>query len=174
MPVLVSTNSVTLDINALFDNVRGETPISAKDALTGKFTQRLVQTPDYAISLLTYVGYQVEDGPSDGVEYEVELYATGKVRKFSFVDEMLTFIDLYLLSTHKLTRITFSLADLAREQYELKRKGSSGRYSVAFKGVAAFIAEVDDIDAERPTGFIKTDAIPALQPLFATLKAELR
>lgn len=174
MPVSISTNSVTLDINALFDNVRGDNPLSAAQALVGKFTQPLVKTPDYTISLNTYVDNHVEGEPINGTEYQVELFAVNNVRTFSFASEMLEFIDAYMLKTHTVSRISFSLRGVDRKHYEFKRKGSSGRLNIVFKELDVVIAEVDDVEAERAVGFIKKDKILALTPLFTTLKAEIQ
>lgn len=173
MPVIVSTTSVTLDIHSLFPHSEEGKAAAAREALTGKFTQKLVSTPDYTISLLTYVDCYLEGCPINGAEYEVELIKTEKKRTFISVSEMLEFIDAYVTSLHEMARVEFSLKGLQNDEYVISRPSAFGRKNVTLRDLNVIIREVDDVDAERMTGFVKLDKVARLKSLWNELQAKL-
>lgn len=173
MPARVTTTSVTLDIHSLFPHSDEGKMAAARDALTGKFTQQLVSTPDYTISLVTYVDCYLEGCPINGAEYEVELLKTEKKRTFISVSEMLEFIDVYVTNLHEMARVEFSLKGLQDNEYVISRPSAFGRKSVTLRDLNVIIREVDDVDAERMIGFVKMDKIARLKALWNELQAKL-
>lgn len=174
MTTKVSTTSRVLDIASLFDNQGSRESVTPKQALTGIFTNELVNTKDYIITLVTYVNCQEEGKPQDGAEYELELKSEDKIRTFSFIDELLTYVDAYVTNKHGVQRVEFSFEDLATTQYEIIRPTMNGRKSIKLTEVDVTISEIDDIDALRPVGFVKQDELTALAPLWDTIKGELK
>lgn len=169
-----STSATIFNIQTLFD-VPGEERITAKQALSGRFTQKLASTADYAISLVTYINCQLAGCPQCGVEYEVEFFATSKKRTFDDVDSLTQFVDAYVQNQHNVQAISFDLAGVDRALYEFKKSGSSGRRSIIqFPSLNVSIVEAQEVngaDAGWYTGFIRTDDILAMQPVWGALRA---
>ena len=169
MATIVSTSTRTLDINSLFERPGDDSAETPLQALTGKFTQKLIDTPDYTLSLATFVGYDGEDGPSDGVLYELYLPKEDKIRRFSFPAEAVEYIQAYMTTTQQVTRIQFNAAKLAGRYSKLKGP-VYGRKNILLTEIDVILREVKGLDndaAEAPAafGFIKNDDIMKLSPV---------
>lgn len=172
----VSTGQSYFDINALFAH-NGET---AKQALTGMFTQELVRTRDYIISLVTFVNYEPKEDeennfPINGVEYHLETFSDDKVRRFDSEDELIEFVNVYIKNQHSITQIEFELDGIDRSQYTIKDPYANkhGR-KLTLTEIGVVIAQVDSFDNKRMSGFIKNDDMTKLQPVFEKMKAKLK
>lgn len=167
MPIIIETSSSALDINSLFDSPKGEPVVTAIDALSGKFTQSLIRTADYRLSLATFVNYQGEDGPSDGILYELELYKEDKTRRFSFAPEAVEYIQAYMANLKQVQRITFDIAKLGNN-YSLRKSMVNGRQNICLDSIGVNVYEVlglKDDTATRASGFVKTEDVLKLSAI---------
>lgn len=178
MPVKITTNSVTFDINSLFKDRGSDDSISAVEALSGRFETSVVSTPDYRIDLITYVNNHEEGQPINGVEFDVTLYEKveprgSKVRTFSSPAEVVEFVNAFMLHNRQMSKVSFSFGALNRDQYEFTGRSMFGPKSITLKDSNVILHQIDDTEAERSVAFIKNDDIVKLKPLWDQIGAKL-